>query len=160
MSKGFTFIEIIIVIAIIGIMTAVGVGSYSNQAQNQALKSDAQQFADDIALTRQMILSRDTQGTICTLTGFQIAVDRTNQRYVLSRSCQGNPDVEVKRVDFRSSNIRTNPCCTFSVSYPYASITTTTSTFQLQHRGKQDKCITITVDAYQPVQISDVIPCT
>jgi len=163
MSKGFTFVEIIVVIAIIGIMTAVGVGSYSNQAQNQQLKAEAEQFADDIALARQMTLNRDTSGTACELRGFQISVDRTNHRYTVIRLCQGLANVEVKRVNFNSSLVFTNPCCSFTVAYPYASIAPTAptpQTFRLQHKGNRNKCIPITVDAYRPVQIGDIISCT
>lgn len=51
-TQGFTLIEILVVIAILGILMAIGFGNYTRWRANSAVMEGAQQFARDVDRTR------------------------------------------------------------------------------------------------------------
>ncbi|MDP9764285.1 pilus assembly FimT family protein [Deinococcus enclensis] len=51
-KQGFTLIEVLVVIAILGILMAVGISNYARWRANSAVMEGAQQFARDVDRTR------------------------------------------------------------------------------------------------------------
>ena len=66
-SHGFTLLEIMIVVAIVGILAAIVLPSYQNQIR-KSNRSAAQQFMLDVATKEQQILM-DTRGYVAVADG-------------------------------------------------------------------------------------------
>lgn len=60
-SRGYTIIEILVVVAIIGIMSLVTVPAFMNFQRSNAVKSQLRSFTSDIRNCRQRAISRNSQ---------------------------------------------------------------------------------------------------
>ena len=60
-SKGFTLIEMLIVIAIIAILTAITIPTFSHYNNNRNLKEAAQEISGDIQLYKQRAVAENTR---------------------------------------------------------------------------------------------------
>jgi len=72
-QSGFTLIELMVVVAIIAILSTIGIGGFSN-AQRRA--RDARRRADIKTIQSQMVSSADTQGNLDTLAAVREAGGR------------------------------------------------------------------------------------
>src|SRR5215203_5272031 len=59
-KRGFSLLELIIVIAIMGLLAALTVPSLKNAQRSNALASTSQQLLDDVALARRIALKDRT----------------------------------------------------------------------------------------------------
>jgi len=71
-AAGFTLIELIVVVAVIGIITVTGVPMFLSFMQAQQTKGAAQQVASLLNQARQLAISRNT--------AYRVDVDVTNNR--------------------------------------------------------------------------------
>jgi len=57
MKKGFSFVEVITIVAILGILAVVTIPSYTRWAQSYYLKEEAQRLNDAIKKTQSMVVT-------------------------------------------------------------------------------------------------------
>lgn len=65
LMAGFTLMELMVTVAIIGIVTAMSFPFFESVLQNTQLKTNAQTFLTALALTRTEAVRRGTQVTLC-----------------------------------------------------------------------------------------------
>lgn len=89
-QRGFTLIELMTVVVVVGLVLAIGVPSTANFRQTMALRSLRTQIGTDLRMARQLAVTRRApvyvrfgNGTTTTnVTAYQIHVDADNDRVI------------------------------------------------------------------------------
>jgi prepilin-type N-terminal cleavage/methylation domain-containing protein len=81
-SKGFTLVEMAIVIALLSILATIAVPAWQNYTTNTKLKDAARQVAGDIMNTRHRAIAENTSV-------YRITFNTNNNSYTLSRTDSG-----------------------------------------------------------------------
>lgn len=95
-SKGFTLLELIIVVALLSSLSIAGVVAYRDYNQRQSLQVAADDLAQVIKLAKSRAISQ-IQPSDCSigglsLDGYRINIPSLSQpEYKISAICQGNP---------------------------------------------------------------------
>jgi prepilin-type N-terminal cleavage/methylation domain-containing protein len=90
MTKGYTLIELLIVVAIVLIFTGLSLAYYNQYTDETTLRSEAKQVIDVIELAKKKASSSDTEGdNICVLSDYRLVVAAPN-KYSLQWQCAGD----------------------------------------------------------------------
>lgn len=83
MKKGFTIIEFLIIIGLIGIMTTVSIASYTSFTESSKLTNETQKFTAILTLAQKRAVSGDVGGgcTNCSLNNFTVSWSVPSQTY-------------------------------------------------------------------------------
>lgn len=111
--RGFTLVELVVVIAIVGVMAAIAIPRVASSLNRRRLDAAATRIASDIQLAqrhaRQSSASQDVTfdvaGNSYQLTGLRDA-DRVTERYTVELS-QAPYEVTISAADFDGSNVLT-----------------------------------------------------
>lgn len=109
-QKGVTFIELMIVVVIIGVVAAMTVGQFDRFIQRQRLKAEGRDLTSNLRLVRSYAVARNDQ--------YGIYFDVNNRQYVLFKDLE-NPSSYT--YDSGDSVIRTKPLSdifSFSLNFP------------------------------------------
>lgn len=87
-NKGFTFIELLIVLTVVSVLTAISLAYYNNNNQTIILKSEADKIIDVFSLTRQKAMSSE-KPTNCNLVSYSIQFNANT--YTVNRNISGPP---------------------------------------------------------------------
>ena len=86
-QKGFTLIELIIVMGIMGILATIAVPTFQNYIRNQNLKTAARGITSDFFATREKALSENVR--------YRITFDQAGNSYTIARgTAAGAPYVD------------------------------------------------------------------
>lgn len=98
-NNGFSLIELIAVIAVMGGMLAIGIGAYSSFNGSQALQIGASDVVNLLAVAKSRSISqvKPPQCAGQTLTGYQISLTPLDSEYTLSVVCNDNAIQIVKQ---------------------------------------------------------------
>jgi len=110
MNKGFTLIEIIIVIMIMTLVLGVSAVTYQGTTQEKRLDSDIQKIPDIVRKARDKTVNREIPpGITCTVfNGYSVFFDQPNSRVALRLRCDGVVRQEI-RTTFAYSRIESLP---------------------------------------------------
>jgi len=97
-QKGFTFIEMMIVVVIVGVMATLAVGRFDRFILNQKLKSEGRDLLSALRLARSYAVARKAQ--------YGIYFDLNNQQYILFKDVV-NPSSYT--YDYGDSVLKTEP---------------------------------------------------
>lgn len=91
-QKGFTLIELLVVFAVVGILTSVGIASYSSYNGTQLMKSTQSDVANMLTTAKSRSISQvkppECEGL--SLEGYQVSIAISGTQYVLQVRCSGN----------------------------------------------------------------------
>lgn len=87
--KGFTLVELLIVFAIVGILTTLGIAAYNSYNSNQTVQSSAADVETmlNTAKSRSLTQVIPTSCGVVPVTGYQVDVTIAAQQYTLSAKC-------------------------------------------------------------------------
>jgi prepilin-type N-terminal cleavage/methylation domain-containing protein len=104
-QKGFTLVELLVVMAITGVFGAMGFAGFDNYRKAQVLQTSSNEVATVVNLARSRAQSQIKPVSSCsgTLNGYRIVISSSLKDYTLYVSCNGtvNPsdDVEIAQQD-------------------------------------------------------------
>lgn len=97
-KTGFTLLELIIVVAILGIVSAIAAPNYMNYMAERRLKGAARMVMSDLMAARQKAVSQNINVTVAftssytyTVTGEATARDIRKEYYDVALTASGNP---------------------------------------------------------------------
>lgn len=109
MKRGFTLVEIMVVISLIGILAGTGIAGYRNSARRQAVDAAAEKLISAFrkAQTNAAAGVKDTCGSTTTLEGWQVKVNASN--YVIQVKCGSVIDYRTENFEGASVTVFPNP---------------------------------------------------
>lgn len=114
--RGFTLIELLVVFAVVGILTSVGITSYSSYNSTQLMKSTQSDVANMLSTAKSRSISQvkppECEGL--SLEGYQVRFTVPGTQYVLQVRCSGNTyDLQTRNlpsnVSFESGSLELVP---------------------------------------------------
>jgi prepilin-type N-terminal cleavage/methylation domain-containing protein len=178
MKKGFTIIELIIVLAIISISATAGYVSYTRTFQSSTLKKDAQDFGNLISIAKDRTIRLDmTPNTACTqFRGYDVLLSTATvpHTYQLRFICHvGAADVYtpiLPQYTLTTTNFFGVANGTRVPFYePYGCVDSTppdadcvngSSTIKIQNPNITNQCITVTVNNLGVITVGDPGVCS
>lgn len=87
MKKGYSLVEILVVLTITGVIFGVGYVGFRDFARRQSINGAAKTFKTDIKLAQEQAFSGKKVPGCTVLDGYEVFVDTTNSLYTVSASC-------------------------------------------------------------------------
>ena len=112
-SKGYTLIEVLVVLTIIGVLFSVGFASYRDFSRRQALAGIAKQIVGEMRLAQQMALSGEKPSAcgnnVLDGIGFEIKLltqdSKDYYNYKIRAVCGGEPYPILKDYSFPAGSV-------------------------------------------------------
>lgn len=87
MKNGFTFIELIIVITFIAILSSIGIASFVNYSKTQNLESARSNLLSVFNLAKSRAMSQTKPPSCTELNGYEVVITRAGNKYDLYPIC-------------------------------------------------------------------------
>jgi len=140
-NQGFTLIEMLVVLSFIGILTSLGIASYSSYNSSQSVQSSATDVETLLASAKSRAISQVIPSSCGTnpLTGYQVDFTISAGQYTLSAICGSK---QVQSTNALPSQITFATGSTASVLFSVATGTVSPATILITGYGKT-KTITV-----------------
>lgn len=150
--KGFTLIELIVVVAIILIFSAMAIAQYNGFSEQSKLKSEVKKVADVLELARKKSLSNEILNScVGNFSGYKLNFS-SNKDYELSFCCAGSCSTSVYTYHIPSTSSTITivpPSPSFVQFYPNGAKTNLISDLQIKLMNTAlpapNQCMQITV---------------
>lgn len=142
MKEGFTLIELLVVFAFIGILTSLGMASYSAYNGSQSVQTSATNFVTLLHTAQSRALSQVVPSSCATntISAYEVDVTPGGQQYSLWAICGGKQAVSSAKLPYQ---VTFSPGSTASVIFNLATGTVVRpATFSINGFGKT-KTITV-----------------
>lgn len=94
--KGFTLVELLVSLSILGVLLSLGVANYRDYARRQGVLSAAKLVEADLRLAQEMANSGEKPSAGCgTLDGYRFSINPGGTTYDILADCT-SPDVVIK----------------------------------------------------------------
>jgi prepilin-type N-terminal cleavage/methylation domain-containing protein len=141
--RGYTFIELLVAISIMGIISTVGIASFVNYNDKQVMEGTASDVANFYILARQRAISQvkpDQCSTTDSLSGYRVVLNTSTSTYQLSVVCGASSYiVEQKKLPSNVTFVTTSPTTVF-FNVPNANVDTQ-KTVSIYGYGKTKKVV-------------------
>lgn len=158
---GFTLVEIIVVMAIMGITLVVGTTAYTNQARERQMRQDAEKIVNEIHSMKQNVLARNVQSdTSCDLQSYYLTALAGSSNYTINRRCNVPPfsyNSLYHNGTLENSYFDSVSDINIHILYPYAVANLDYEI--ILHYKYSNRCMRINVQQYQSVVLSDLYDC-
>lgn len=174
-ALGFTLIELIVVIGIMGTVAVMGAQGFNTQNARQQLKRDAELLADSINLARSRASAQDVENQAgCTLARYNLTlrITATAQSFEVWRICTASSQ-QISSSNFTNTRYvspistagtweigfltRTGQLVTMVNNVPVPIVTT--QTIRLRRTNNATQCIEVRIPALAPASVGDLISC-
>ena len=161
-KKGFTLIEIIIVVGIISIMVGGGVRVYSNTVAGRQLDKEADGLMNILQRAKDRSVARDisplTPSPGCTnFVGYSVMI-RPDETYEDRITCDSTITVLNTYTLTNLEFFRLTTDVRLNFTYPYGSLSTADRLIEIRS-DRIDRCINITIPQLGPLNKSDIFAC-
>jgi prepilin-type N-terminal cleavage/methylation domain-containing protein len=126
-NKGFTLIEALIVIALVGTIAAIASPSFVRQVRNANLREAARDFSSDFAYWRQRAVSENVH--------YRIVIDSDTNSYKIQIATISTPEDDSDYVDLYPSRVKNFCSKSESVKYYSTTFPGTPPRITIQPRG-------------------------
>lgn len=161
--KGFTLIEFLIIIGLIGIMTAVSIASYTSFSESSKLKNETQKMMSVFSLAQKRAVSGDlgVGCTNCSLNSFTVSWNSTTQLYstVGSRVNGVNPTEAFDQIAYSFDPVNKNVSLLDTGNVIFSSLTgapDSSKTIRLKNITKNE-CMQIVISTVGLMSSSSVV---
>ena len=124
MNNGYSLLELVVVISIVGIMLGVGAMSFSGVNSQRKVEKDIATFVDVLNTARQKTIDRDLGSTpdCATFEGYRVRVVASSSQVELYRMCGAVVVPVIATYSFSSAEIL--PATTFDIDFepPYGTL--------------------------------------
>jgi len=101
LPHGFTVIELLVVVSIIGFLFTIGVANYINFNRRQLVNQTALKFVEELRLAQSLANnSQKTTGCNGTLEGYSFAYSNSSHQYQIKIYCFGSYSEKIKEENF------------------------------------------------------------
>ncbi len=157
LKKGFTLIEIIVVMAIIVIFITVSTRTYSQQVRERQLKKDADLILNELDRMKMDMIARDVNGDQnCALAGRVIFFTIDASDYIIRLQCGAYFGFD-RQGTLENSVIGSGSSTTVQFTYPYGTASTNTSII-IKHNSS-NRCIQLQLGPNTPAHYGDPYDC-
>lgn len=159
MKNGYSLIEIMVAVTIIGILTGSSLVGYNRFQGRQGLKSAGEQLVSDLRLTQQKALSGEKavgwcQGLTDSLTGWRLIFTSASV-YDIRGVCSSGTTTTYKSITLPNSVVKSGGGS--SVDFAAVSGTTTDTSFTLSRQlGTSTSQITVTTTSAGLIKLSGI----
>jgi prepilin-type N-terminal cleavage/methylation domain-containing protein len=167
MKKGFSLIEILVVITIISILSGLGLASYNDDQARRSLQQETEKLADILALARKKTQANDIQNYDCpNFNGYKVYITEPGYRFALccdgiNGGCDcGDPVTTRKIQDTLFSNGALAIVQPVSIKFnPLTSSATLSPANGIITLKKGSKCQSVTISPSGTIDTGVVITC-
>jgi type IV fimbrial biogenesis protein FimT len=93
LARGFSVLEVIVVVAIIGLLLSLGVPSFFTYTQNMQIRSAAEQVTSGLQIAKNEAIRRNALIQMSIDTGTAWTISDTNGNVLQTRANEGTPNV-------------------------------------------------------------------
>lgn len=155
-SKGFSIIELLVVVSIISILTITSFAYYNNFTADKNLETETRKLSDVLNLARKKASSADA--TCNPFNGYQVKIDSTI-KYSLWQLCgiDGVDNAPIKSYDVVSDGVTLTPNTGNVIFNPLSSGATITGISIIKVANTSGKCYKIDLSPTGTINVGDLL---
>ena len=152
-NKGYTLVEIIVVIGIIGVLSGIGIAKFNTYNQQLILKNQAKKIVEVIELAKKKAVSGNLYQSCSDFQGYRVVINASS--FVLNFNCGG---VYETIQDYLMTSNVTTIIGTGNLDFlPLGVGTNLTINLLRLRNSKIDQCIDISISSIGIVNINEIL---